>query len=149
MAQLTVDEINTFLAEHFSELQAQGHALTMTAIGQTPEGHSTGQAKLAYQPFYLRPGGTISGPMQFLLVDVAMYGTLLAQIGPVALAVTANLTINFLSRAHPDDLICDVTIKKRGRRLAVMSADLYGAGQGPGKLVASASGTYAIPDITA
>ena len=45
---------------------------------------------------HLRPGGTVSGPTMMELADITMYFLLLAQIGPVALAVTTNLSINFL-----------------------------------------------------
>src|SRR5438874_4428391 len=47
----------------------------------------------------LRPGGTISGPALMTLADAAMYIVLLSAIGPVGLAVTTNLSINFLRKA--------------------------------------------------
>ena len=40
---------------------------------------------------HLRPGGTMSGPAMFGLVDVAAYLITLAHIGPKALAVTTEL----------------------------------------------------------
>ena len=49
----------------------------------------------------LRPGGTISGATLMALADCAMYVVLLSAIGPVGLAVTTNLGINFLRRAGP------------------------------------------------
>ncbi len=48
-----------------------------------------------------RPGGTVSGPSLFALADVAAYAAILAHIGPVALAVTTNLNINFLRSPPP------------------------------------------------
>jgi len=50
---------------------------------------------------HLRPGGTVSGPTMMELADAAMYLLLLAQIGPVALAVTTSLNINFLRKPEP------------------------------------------------
>src|SRR3954452_2859984 len=46
----------------------------------------------------LRPGGTVSGPTLMALADFAMYVVLLSAIGPVGLAVTTNLNINFLRK---------------------------------------------------
>ncbi|HEX2705843.1 MAG TPA: hotdog domain-containing protein [Candidatus Lustribacter sp.] len=45
-------------------------------------------------------GGTVSGPSMMSLVDVGMH-LLLAQIGPVALAVTTSISINFLRMPTP------------------------------------------------
>jgi acyl-coenzyme A thioesterase PaaI-like protein len=39
------------------------------------------------------------------LCDVSLYIAILAQIGPVALAVTTNLNINFLRRPQARDLL--------------------------------------------
>ena len=47
---------------------------------------------------HLRPGGTVSGPAMFTLADVGLYVAILAHIGPIALAVTTNLNINFLRK---------------------------------------------------
>ncbi|MEM9320803.1 MAG: PaaI family thioesterase [Pseudomonadota bacterium] len=95
-------------------------------------------------PRHVRPGGTIAGPAMFGLVDVSMYLAILARIGPQALAVTTNATIDFMRK--PDaarDLVCECELLKLGRVLAVGSCLLYGAGiEAP---VARASLTYSIP----
>ena len=57
--------------------------------------------RLPYDPANLRPGGTLSGPAQMALADVAMYAVVLSLIGRVELAVTTNLNINFLRRPQP------------------------------------------------
>ena len=59
---------------------------------------TNGEAQLAFQAneTHLRPGGTVSGPTIMSLADLAMYVALLAHIGPVALAVTTSLNINFM-----------------------------------------------------
>ena len=51
-----------------------------------------------YSDRMLRPGGTVSGPTLMALADCAMYVVLLSAIGPVGLAVTTNLNINFLRK---------------------------------------------------
>ena len=44
------------------------------------------------------PGGTVSGPALMGLADGAAWLAILAQIGPVALAVTTSLHIDFLRK---------------------------------------------------
>ncbi len=91
----------------------------------------------------LRPGGTVSGPTMMGLVDNAMYAVVLAMIGPVALAVTTNLNINFLRKPLPADLVAEATLLKLGRRLAVGEVSLFSEGvEGP---VSHATVTYSIP----
>jgi uncharacterized protein (TIGR00369 family) len=93
---------------------------------------------------HLRPGGTISGPSMFTLADVCVYAMVLARIGPKALAVTTNCSIDFMRKpAAGADLIAKGTLLKLGRQLAVGDVLMYS--QGSGKPVARATLTYAIP----
>jgi uncharacterized protein (TIGR00369 family) len=91
----------------------------------------------------LRPGGTISGPTMMGLTDFAMYVAILASIGPVPLAVTTNLNINFLRKPTQKDLIADTKLIKLGKRLAVGEVQIYSEGED--EMVAHATATYSIP----
>jgi uncharacterized protein (TIGR00369 family) len=91
----------------------------------------------------LRPGGTISGPTMMGLTDFAMYVAILASIGPVPLAVTTNLNINFLRKPAQRDLIADTRLIKLGKRLAVGEVQIYSEGED--EMVAHATATYSIP----
>lgn len=90
-----------------------------------------------------RPGGTVSGPTMFMLADTAFYVAVLASIGPKALAVTTNMSINFLRKPQPRDLIADCRLLKLGNRLAVGEATIWSEGES--EPVAHATGTYSIP----
>jgi uncharacterized protein (TIGR00369 family) len=93
---------------------------------------------------HLRPGGTVSGPAMFALADVTAYLIVLANIGPKALAVTTNCSIDFMRKpAAGQMLVCEARLLKLGRALAVVDALIYSAGQAAP--VARASLTYAIP----
>lgn len=93
---------------------------------------------------HLRPGGTVSGPSMFALADVAMYLAILSRIGPVALAVTTNCSMDFMRKpAAGVDMLANARILKLGRRLAVGDVLLYS--QGTAEPVARAGLTYAIP----
>jgi len=91
----------------------------------------------------LRPGGTIGGTTLMALADYAMYFAVLSAIGWVPLAVTTNLTMNFLSKPGARHLIAEARLLKLGKRLAVGEIGIRSAGEGP--LVAHATSTYSIP----
>ncbi|MCY1127942.1 PaaI family thioesterase [Frigidibacter sp. RF13] len=93
---------------------------------------------------HLRPGGTVSGPSIFGLADVAVYLALLARIGPVALAVTTNASVDFLRKPEAGrDLIAEARLLKLGRVLVV--GDVLIRSEGREAPVARASMTYSIP----
>lgn len=92
---------------------------------------------------HLRPGGTVSGPAMFALADVSVYLAILAMIGPKALAVTTNCSIDFMRKPGPGDVVCKCRLLKLGRVLAVGDCLLYA--QGSDAPVARASLTYSIP----
>lgn len=92
----------------------------------------------------LRPGGTVSGPAMFSLADVSVYLAILATIGPEALAVTTNCSIDFMRKPAADrDLLAEARILKLGRVLAVGDVLIFSEGQTDP--VARASLTYSIP----
>jgi uncharacterized protein (TIGR00369 family) len=92
---------------------------------------------------HTRPGGTLSGPTMMALADNAAWLVILAHIGPVLLAVTTSLHIDFLRKPDVTDLLARATLIKLGSRLAVVDVDLYS--RGSTDLVAKASVTYSIP----
>lgn len=100
--------------------------------------------RLAVQERHLRPGGTVSGPSIFALADVAVYLGILAMIGPEALAVTTNCSIDFMRKpAARTDLIAECRLLKLGRVLAVGEVLIFS--DGLTEPVARASLTYSIP----
>ena len=134
MTRMSASELNEFFVKAFPG--------SKTAIVESV-GHRKAQVRLIYSPNQLRPGGTISGPSLMTLADTAMYAALLAQIGLVPLAVTTNLSINFLRKPPQKDVIALVEIVKMGARLAV--GDVRMISDGESELVAQASVTYSIP----
>lgn len=93
---------------------------------------------------HLRPGGTVSGPSMFALADVAAYLVTLSQIGPKALAVTTNCSIDFMRKPLADvPLVAHARLLKLGKQLSVSDVMIYS--EGSDKPVARASLTYAIP----
>ncbi|PCD77324.1 PaaI family thioesterase [Pseudothioclava arenosa] len=100
--------------------------------------------RLRVREDHLRPGGTVSGPNMFALADVGIYLAILQRLGPVALAVTTNASMDFMRKPEAGrDLIARVRILKLGRVLAV--GDVLIFSEGDTKPVARASMTYSIP----
>jgi len=99
--------------------------------------------RVPYRDEFIRPGGTISGPVLMATADFAMYGVVLSLIGRVDLAVTTSLNINFLRRPPPGDVLAKARILKLGRRLAVGEVFLHAGVEE--ELVAHVTATYSIP----
>lgn len=135
---MTVADVEEFLDREFAELRRAAPTLRVEAVA-----HGFARLRLGYDPQSLRPGGTISGPAMFTLADVAMYVAVLASIGPVALAVTTNLNINFLRRPPPGDLLGEAQLLKLGKSLAVGEIHLFAPCAS--ESVAHAVSTYALP----
>ena len=96
-----------------------------------------------YSNEFLRPGGTISGPIMMGLADFAMYAAVLTRVGIVELALTTNLNINFLHRPEPGDLLAKARLIKLGKHLVVGEVEVYVDGHED--MVAHASATYSLP----
>ena len=64
--------------------------------------------------------------------------------GAQPLAVTTNLTINFLRKPGQADLIADARLMKVGKRLAVGEVTIYS--EGADEPVAHVTSTYSIPN---
>jgi uncharacterized protein (TIGR00369 family) len=131
------DEVEAFLAREFPQI-AIGADHVLEAVGPM-----TARLRLVAGDKHLRPGGTVSGPAMFALADVCLYAAILAQIGPVALAVTTSMTINFLRRPEPGGLVAACRLLKLGARLAMGEVTLRS--DGLDDPVAHATGTYSIP----
>ena len=91
----------------------------------------------------LRPGQTLSGPTLFTLADCSFYAITLAMIGKKALAVTTNISINFMRRSELVDLVAQTRILKLGQTLCV--GDCLISSAQSANPIAHASITYALP----
>lgn len=134
---MNADELNAYMAEIFPD----GRVSTIEyADGKTA------RARCIYSQTQLRPGGTLSGPTMMALADTAVYALVLSAIGKVPLAVTTSLSINFLRKPEPRDLIAEARMLKRGKALAV--CDVAIRSEGGDDIVAHAVVTYSIPPRT-
>jgi len=138
-AKMSAAELEQFLRAEFPQAFASGDIRVERADGETC------LLRQRYSDRMLRPGGTISGPTLMALADCAMYVVLLSAIGPVGLAVTTNLNINFLRKGEAgQDVLAAARILKLGKRLAVGEVALL-SGDSPDP-IAHVTATYSIPN---
>ena len=138
-AKMSVAELEQFLRVEFPQAFSNGNIRVERADGETC------LLRERYSDRMLRPGGTVSGPTLMALADCAMYVVVLSAIGPVGLAVTTNLNINFLRKGQAGrDVLAEAKILKLGKRLAVGEVTLL-AGNSPDP-IAHVTTTYSIPN---
>ena len=137
MATLDIDELQALLNTAFPDADVPQVELV------------EGDTVLICQPIsdrHGRPGGTLSGPIMMMLADTAAWMAILAQIGPVLLAVTTSLHIDFLRKPQLSDLMARARVLKLGRKLAVVDVELFS--RGSDVLVAKSQVTYSLPSST-
>ena len=133
--KMTINELSTFMEEAFPQVKDD------FVIEDLQDTEITVRLKVTEK--HLRPGGTVSGPSMFGLADVCFYLIILGNIGPKALTVTTNCSIDFMRKPAPKDMIAKARLLKLGKALAVGDVLLYS--EGNEKPVAHANVTYSIP----
>jgi len=139
--RLSKDQVMALVDEHFPQVHEGNGRVSLEFLAPM-----TARVRMAHDPRAIRPGGTISGPAMFKLADFSVYAIVLGELGAAALqAVTTNMTMNFLSRPQPGDMIAHARLIKLGKRLAVAEVELYSDGRPD--MVAHATATYALPPV--
>ena len=134
--KMSIDELHAFLECDFPQV---ANDFTITQLD-----HDELHVQLNVKEKHLRPGGTVSGPTMFGLVDVSVYIAILARLGPVALAVTTNCSIDFMRKPMSDqELVSKTRILKMGRTLVIGDVLVYSGDDT--RPVARANLTYSIP----
>jgi uncharacterized protein (TIGR00369 family) len=137
---MSLDALRAFLNAEFPQMHFGGRTYHLEEVGPL-----SARLRMDYHERHLRPGGTISGPSMMALADLALYAAILAQLGPVALAVTTNLNFNFLRKPAQRALIAECRLLKLGKRLAVGEVSIMS--EGDPAVVCHATGTYSIPSV--
>lgn len=135
---LSAEQIEELLAKEFSQAFFEGCGLSIDRVR-----YGECRVRRDYSDKSIRPGGTISGPTMMELADFAMYVAVFSAYGPVPLAVTTNLSINFLRKPAKSGLIADARLMKIGKRLAVGEVMIFS--EGVSEPVAHVTSTYSIP----
>ncbi len=137
--KLTPERLNRLVAEAFPVTADVG--LSCVELGD-----GTAVARLAFDESNVRPGGIVPGPSVFGLADISLWFAIFSKIGFEPMAVTSDLTIHFLRPAVGTALLARCALTKIGKRLAHGEIRVWEEGEDPDRLVAFASGAYALPD---
>lgn len=132
---LTIESINAVVAEEFPGSPGRcieigdGYAVSAIDVGEAS----------------IRPGGYVSGPTQFGLIDTALWYLTFVAIGRIEpMALTSELSIRFLRPAIGSRIVCRADLEAVNRRSVIGTARVWVDGT-PDKITATGQGTYAIP----
>ena len=90
---------------------------------------------------HVRPGDTLSGPTLFSIADAVAWMLTLAHLDHGRDAVTSSVTMQFLRRPRPVDVVGEGRLLRMGRRFSVTDVLLFS--DGSDAPVAQATVTYA------
>ena len=134
-SQLDVAEINAMIADQFPGTRNRCVEL----------GSDYAVAAYDVTPADIRPGGYVSGPTQFAIVDSALWFLAFVGLGRIEpMALTSELSIRFLRPALGERIMCRADLEAVSRRSVVGTARVWVDGR-PDKATATAQGTYALP----
>ncbi|MCB0992990.1 MAG: PaaI family thioesterase [Acidimicrobiales bacterium] len=128
--------VNALVAEVYPSISTQGFRCEEM-------GPSTSVVRWPLDRAELRPGGLISGPTQFAVADLALWFLAFTVMGLEPMAVTSNVTIDFLRPAAGGDLLGRGTLLRSGRTRMTGRVELWVDGA-PERIVAHATGGYAL-----
>jgi len=134
------EDIEALLEREFPQLDYGGRLYRIEEVGPL-----SARLRLEYDERNLRPGGNLSGPTMMALADLVLYVAVLANVRPVPLAVTTNLSFNFLRQPARRALVADCHLLKLGNRL--VTGEVLVRSEGEDSLVCHAMGTYSIPPV--
>src|SRR6516225_6864008 len=100
MHKMSVAEFNSLIDKDLLFAHALGFRADAMADGKAT-------MRMPFRGEFVRPGGTVAGPLLMALADCAMYAAVLSQRGEAVMAVTSNLTIHFLRAPQPVGLIAE------------------------------------------
>ena len=94
-----------------------------------------------------RIGGIVSGQAMTAMADTTMVLALAAHFGGFRPVATVDIAMSFMRAIKSRDILCEARVRRAGRSLAFVHAELRAADDT--QLAAVANGTFAIPDTGA
>jgi len=94
-----------------------------------------------------RIGGIVSGQAMAAMADSTMVLALAAHFGGFRPVATVDIAMSFMRAIKSSDVLCEARVRRAGRSLAFVHAELRAADDT--QIAAVANGTFAIPDTGA
>lgn len=89
---------------------------------------------------HLNPGGTVHGGAVSTLIDVSMAEALNPMTDEGERPVTIEIKVNYLEPGEPGTLVCTASVRKGGKRITIVEAEV--TQRESEEVVALATGTY-------
>src|SRR5215210_5865330 len=112
--------------------------LVGTELSSAEEGRAV--VSLRAEERHLNPNGTVHGGVVYTLVDVSMAEALKTMIEGDERPVTIEIKVNYLEPGRPGTLTSSARVRKGGKRLIIVEAEV--TQEDDGEVVALATGTY-------
>jgi uncharacterized protein (TIGR00369 family) len=91
-----------------------------------------------------RVGGIVSGQAMSAMADTTMVLALAKRLGGFRPVATIDLSMSFMRAVKSSDVLCEARVRRAGRSLAFVCAELRAAEDQ--EVAAVANGTFAVPD---
>jgi uncharacterized protein (TIGR00369 family) len=96
---------------------------------------------------FSRIGGIVSGQAMTAMADTTMVLALAAHFGGFRPVATVDIAMSFMRAIKSSDVLCEARVRRAGRSLAFVHAELRAADDA--QIAAVANGIFAIPDTGA
>ena len=94
-----------------------------------------------------RIGGIVSGQAMTAMADTTMVLALAAHFGGFRPVATVDIAMSFIRAIKSSDVLCEARVRRAGRSLAFVHAELRAVDDT--EIAAVANGTFAVPDTGA
>ena len=112
--------------------------LVGTQLVEAEEGHAVVEVTAGDR--HLNPGGTVHGGVISTLIDVSMAEALKPMTDEGERPVTIEIKVNYLEPGEPGTLSCAAKVRKGGKRITIVEAEV--TQRESNEVVALATGTY-------
>jgi uncharacterized protein (TIGR00369 family) len=112
--------------------------LVGTELSSAKEGRAV--VSMRAEERHLNPNGTVHGGVVYTLVDVSMAEALKTMIEGDERPVTIEIKVNYLEPGRPGTLTSTAQVRKGGKRLTIVEAEV--TQEDDNEVVALATGTY-------
>lgn len=86
--------------------------------------HTHAELEIVPDESAIRPGGRVSGPALFTLVDLAMYAAVLGRYPDETGALTTNISMLFLRRPPLSRMVANCTIASRSEHQVFLTCEV-------------------------
>lgn len=101
------------------------------------------QNEIQIGPQHFNPYGVVHGGVIYSLADTSMGAVIAPQLADHERTATIEIKINYLAPVRDGAIRAETTLVNRGRRVAVLEADVFNGD----RLVAKALGSFAIFEV--